>query len=58
MKKIMSDNNYILVAENICSMNYQDPYEDWYINPKYIKEKDWKRYESKNKRAVELFFEI
>lgn len=54
----MSDNNYILVAENICSMNYQDPYEDWYINPKYIKEKDWKRYESKNKRAVELFFEI
>lgn len=58
MKKIMSDNNYILVAENVCSMNHQDPYEDWYINPKYVQEEHWKKYESKNKRAVELFFEI
>lgn len=56
MKNIMKENGYILVCENVCNITEEDMFEDWYINPKYVKKKLWKRYECKNKRAVNILF--
>ncbi len=55
MKEIMNKNNYVLCAENVCCCSHQDPFEDWYINPKYINENYWKKYQSMNKLQVEIF---
>jgi CRISPR/Cas system-associated protein Cas5 (RAMP superfamily) len=35
MKQILLDNNYILVRENVENVG-NDPFEDWFMNPKYI----------------------
>ena len=55
MKQIMDKHGYILCVEDVCNCNHQDPFEDWYINPKYVSEDAWKKYQSKNKRQVEIF---
>tara|TARA_B100000965_G_scaffold2438_1_gene1920 strand:- start:675 stop:1433 length:759 start_codon:yes stop_codon:yes gene_type:complete len=60
MKDIMEKNGYILAVEDVCNMgssndSYQDPFEDWYINPKYVNEDAWKKYESKYKKGVDIF---
>lgn len=58
MKNIMEKNGYILAVEDVCNCSndtYQDPFEDWYINPKYVKEDLWKKYQSKNKKQVDIF---
>ena len=36
-RKILQDAGYVLIAANI-SPDKNSPYEDWYINPKYVKE--------------------
>lgn len=30
----------------------------WYVNPKYVKDDLWKRFECKNKRSVNILFNI
>jgi len=55
MKEIMDKNGYVLCVEDVCNCSHQDPFEDWYINPKYVNEHAWKKYQSKNKRQVEIF---
>ncbi len=37
MKEILINNGYVLVKENVENIG-DDPFEDWYINPKHIKE--------------------
>ncbi|NBW34645.1 MAG: hypothetical protein EBR30_06410 [Cytophagia bacterium] len=58
MKDIMQQNGYILVCENVCHITDEDMFEDWYINPKYVKEEVWKKFECKNKRAVNILFDV
>lgn len=36
IKNILSKNGYIVFKENVINIG-NDPFEDWYINPKYIK---------------------
>ena len=58
MKNIMEKNGYVLAVENVCNCSndtYEDPFEDWYINPKYVDEDSWKKYQSTNKRQVDIF---
>tara|TARA_R110002020_G_scaffold181315_2_gene376111 strand:+ start:2111 stop:2872 length:762 start_codon:yes stop_codon:yes gene_type:complete len=57
-KSIMDKHGYVLVAEDVCNMTYDDPFEDWYINPKYVDEENWKRFESKSERAMNIMFEV
>lgn len=35
-RKILQDNGYELLIGNICNADIAYPFEDWYINPKYI----------------------
>lgn len=58
MKNIMSQNGYVLVCENVCNITEEDMFEDWYVNPKYVKDDLWKRFECKNKRAVNILFNV
>ena len=35
IKKIMTDNGYVLYREDVINVG-DDPFEDWYYNPKYV----------------------
>ena len=35
IKSILEKNGYVIFKENVCNIG-NDPFEDWYINPKYI----------------------
>ena len=37
LKEILQENGYVLVAGNI-SPDLNSPYEDWWVNPKYVSE--------------------
>jgi len=58
MKNLMSKSGYVLVCEDVCNITEDDMFEDWYINPKFVEEEKWKKYESKNKRAVNILFDV
>ena len=36
IKKILTENGYVLFRENVTNIG-NDPFEDWYINPKFSK---------------------
>jgi FkbM family methyltransferase len=36
IKELLTSKGYILHKENVCNIG-NDPFEDWYVNPKYIK---------------------
>ena len=56
MKTLMNEKGYVLVSEDVCNTSLEYPYEDWYVNPKYVKEEDWKKYECKTKLDTNIFF--
>ena len=56
MKTLMNEKGYVLVSEDVCNTSLEYPYEDWYENPKYVKEEDWKKYECKTKLDTNIFF--
>jgi len=58
MKNLMSNHGYTLVCEDVCNITEDDMFEDWYVNPKYVQEEFWKRYECKNKRSVNILFDV
>jgi hypothetical protein len=52
-RSLLSDLGYKLVASNVCNMN--NPFEDWWIDPKIVNESIWKPFESVNVEARSLF---
>lgn len=56
MKNLMKQKDYILVSEDVCNGSLQYPYEDWYINPKYVEKEHWEKYECKTKLDIDIFF--
>lgn len=36
INKLLTSKGYVLYRENVCNVG-NDPFEDWYINPKYLK---------------------
>lgn len=52
-RSLLSDLGYKLVASDVCNMN--NPFEDWWIDPKIVDESIWKPFESVNVEARSLF---
>jgi len=47
-RKILSDNGFHLLCSNVCLINTNLPWEDWWVNPKTFDLKDLKFLQSEN----------
>ena len=54
IRKILSDNGYIMVCKDI-HLTPNKPFEDWWVNPKLVKESAYSELICENKYFQKLF---
>lgn len=52
-RKLLIENGYFLVASNVC-LTTNAPMEDWWVNPRFVKEKYYYRFLSEGKLSSKI----
>lgn len=57
-RQFLEKMGYLLLCSDVYVDNFNFPFEDWWINPKYIKEKKYGKYLCSNKPGIDIIKNI